>query len=299
MKSLGIVELGSTNTKGYIYNNGNLQIYRFANINFKDNYKKRGYIIDEDKILLLNYLQEIRKNADSVYLYGTSVFRQMDTRQLNDFKTWLVENGYSSFEVVTAEEENELTVYGVTKHCKIDSTIAVMIGGGGSTEISICQNGKIIEQVNTPIGVGDIQEHFPKLTDNITEDDLDEVMNYVSNVIRMPGTHADILVLAGGDFILRYEKALYPVTTNTIFDDKNCPYMISTKKNIEHDRYYYNHMQLNELRKHTPDTPKWWDGTRAMCACVDAVAQNLDAKILIPTSMSMIYGIIEKIITKS
>lgn len=295
-KEFAIVEIGSTNTKGYVYRDGNIKELEFCNINFKKNFHKNRIIIDSDKKLLLNYLNKINKETKNIYVYGTSIFRNLDKNQLIDFKNWLNNSITVKFYVVSSENENKYTVNGIIRNITTDDNIAVLIGGGGSTEIGICRKGHILEQANSSFGVVDIQEAFPSLINDITEIDFYEVVDYVKDNLKFPSLKAKTLILAGGDFILRYEKAAYPVEKNVLFSDNNCPYMIAIDKNIKHDILYFNNISLNSLRKSTPNNPKWWDGTRAMCACVDAVADEIGAKILVPTKVSMIYGIIEEIL---
>ena len=40
--------------------------------------------------------------------------------------------------------------------------------------------------------------------------------------------------------------------------------------------------------------PNWWYATRAMCAFVLVVAEELGAKYIIPTDVSMVYGIMKE-----
>ena len=39
----------------------------------------------------------------------------------------------------------------------------------------------------------------------------------------------------------------------------------------------------------------WWRGTRGMRLCVTALVNVMDIKYIIPTRISMVYGIVEKI----
>ncbi len=291
-----ILELGSTNTKGYIYQNNNLTELDFCTINFKKNYSINNEITEDDKHKLAEYIQFVKTHVSDIYAYGTSIFRQMPNNQLEEFKTWLKDNFNVNFNVVTSEQENIYTVQGAIKNYNLNDSVAVMIGGGGSTEISICKNGKIIEQCNSPVGVLNIQEKFPSLGNDTTNITVDEVVEYINSVLSFPKNKADKLILAGGNFLLRYNLVEYPVNKNSIFKDKDCPYIIGIEENINHDKKYFKEISLNSMREKTPNTPKWWDCTRAMCACTDAVALKLNSQILIPTSITMVYGIVEEIL---
>ncbi len=54
---------------------------------------------------------------------------------------------------------------------------------------------------------------------------------------------------------------------------------------------YYKEISLDEIRTRVKN-PKWWYGTRAMCAFVLVVAEELGCKYIVPTDISMVYGII-------
>ena len=56
---------------------------------------------------------------------------------------------------------------------------------------------------------------------------------------------------------------------------------------------YFKEISLDEIRKKVDD-PNWWYATRAMCAFALVVAEEIGAKYIIPTDISMVYGIIDK-----
>ena len=49
MKKFAIIEIGSTNTKAYLYENGEIKDLGFKTIEFKSNYNKEKKIADCDK----------------------------------------------------------------------------------------------------------------------------------------------------------------------------------------------------------------------------------------------------------
>ena len=56
---------------------------------------------------------------------------------------------------------------------------------------------------------------------------------------------------------------------------------------------YYKEISLDDIKKKVSN-PDWWFATRAMCAFVLVVAKKLNVKYIVPTNISMVYGIIEK-----
>lgn len=72
--------------------------------------------------------------------------------------------------------------------------------------------------------------------------------------------------------------------------------MLTAKEKADYDLEYYYNIDLNEMRKYTPDNPNWWNGTRSMCSFAKCVADIVEAKYIIPMSINMVYGIIDKIL---
>ena len=66
---------------------------------------------------------------------------------------------------------------------------------------------------------------------------------------------------------------------------------IETRKS--ETKRYYEAISLNDIKKKVSN-PDWWFATRAMCAFVLVVAKKIGAKYIIPTNISMVYGILEQ-----
>ncbi len=54
---------------------------------------------------------------------------------------------------------------------------------------------------------------------------------------------------------------------------------------------YYEEISLDEIRSRVED-PNWWYATRAMSAFALDVAEEIGAKYIVPTDISMVYGLI-------
>lgn len=297
-KRIGIIEVGSTNSKAYLCADGCVTELGFKTIEFKNNYNLNGNIISTDVDLLVSYTNSSFDTDTDVYVYGTSIFRELPPEKLDDFRRELQQKTRCvQFEVVSAKRENELTVKGAIRNVSLDGNVCVFIGGGGSTEVSICNNGKIIEMVNTPIGVSNVLKEFPDLAEDIANTGIDMVTEYITKRLNLPENKADYMILAGGDFVLRYENAGYPVVENDLFADDNHPYLVYYDQNIKYETCYYHTMHLSNMKVTTPDNPNWWNGTRAMCAFTNAVALAVEAKIIFPTKISMIFGIVSELMS--
>lgn len=162
----------------------------------------------------------------------------------------------------------------------------------GSTEIAI-YDGKIHEMVNTPIGGLDVLNRFSDLTADIATTSLEDVKVYIKERLNVPKEKADVLILAGGAHKVFALKSGLKHETNTLYENKLQPIMMSLKDRIEATEKYFLKTSLDEKRSEDRN-PNWWDGTRAISTFVIVIAESIGAKYIIPTDISMVYGIIDE-----
>lgn len=289
MKKL-IIEVGSTCTKLDEVNGEEINRINEATIEFKRNFNQTRKLIEDDILKLIHIVKEAQTKYDNIFVCGTSIFRDLEHQMKEEFlKRFYKETGLE-FNIISQEEENKYTVEGVTRN--VNRKVAVFVGGGGSTEIAIYDNG-IKEMCNTKIGVMDIMEKYPDLGENLATTDVKTIREWVKNKLKVPKQKADILILAGGGHMKFAKNSGITFEKNTLFEDKQEPIMmdINTRK-LDTERYY-TEISLDEIRKKVKD-PEWWYATRAMCAMVLEVADSLDAKYIIPTDISMVYGLAKK-----
>ncbi len=283
-----IIEVGSTNTKVDLFNGEKVVHLETITIAFKKNYKKENKLDEKDIENLINLVKKYVQKCSNIYVCGTSIFRSLNDIERNEFLNLFYKETGTKFNIISQEKENELTVYGTVRN--VNSKVAVFIGGGGSTEIAI-YDGKIEEMVNSPIGVMDIMNEFPDLGDDLAKTKLETVQQSIK--LNLPKGKADILILAGGghkNFALNsgisYEK-------NTLFSDELLPIMMDIETRKKDTKKFFEEISLDEIRSRVSD-PNWWYATRAMCAFVLNVAEEIGAKYIIPTDISMVYGLLEE-----
>ena len=207
-----IIEVGSTNTKIDIYDGKTIKRLDEVTILFKSNYQKNQEIDSNDMNLLVGKVLELKKDYDDIYVCGTSIFRDLEQNKKDAFLNNFLNQTGINFNIISQQEENELTVIGATRG--VEEKVCVFVGGGGSTEISIFDK-QIVESKNTKIGVMDIMKEFPDLDNDTAGTSLEEVIDYIEQRLDVPNEKVDILILAGGghEYFARnsginYEKIL-------------------------------------------------------------------------------------------
>lgn len=285
-----IVEVGSTCTKIDKFDGNKIERIEEKTILFKKHYNEDKALQEKDVKELTQCINSLKNISKDIYVCGTSIFRTLEDSERNNFlNRFKNETGYD-FNIISQEEENELTVCGTTRFVK--DKVCVFVGGGGSTEITIYDN-EIKESVNTKIGVIDIMQEFPDLAENFATTDIEKVKNYIKERLNLPKEKANILILSGGGHEkfarlsgIKYEK-------NTLYEDSASPIMMDIETRIAETKRYYKSISLDEIREKVKD-PDWWYATRAMCAFVLVVAEAIGAKYIVPTDIAMVYGILDK-----
>ena len=285
-----IVEVGSTCTKIDKYDVNGIKRIKEKTIQFKKHYNEEGKLSDIDVKELIDCINEIKCMFEDIYICGTSIFRNLNVEEKESFLSRFKKETEFDFNIISQEKENELTVFGATRFVK--DKVCVFIGGGGSTEIAIYDNG-IKETVNTKIGVIDVMQQFPDLAENFAITKLEDVKNFIKERLNLPKEKADILILAGGGHEKFARLSGIKYEENTLYDDKTSPIMMDIKTRKKETERYFKEISLDEIRKKV-DNPNWWYATRAMCAFALVVAEEIGAKYIIPTDISMVYGIIDK-----
>lgn len=285
-----IVEVGSTCTKIDMFDGENIKKLENLVIQFKKNYYEKNKLKESDVKELIENVNKLKSISKDIFVCGTSIFRDLAIDEKESFLKRFEEETGCKFNIISQEKENKLTVIGATRCTK--QKVCVFVGGGGSTEISIYDNG-IKESINSKIGAIDIMQSFPDLAENFATTDIEEVKKAIKQKLKLPNEKADILILAGGGHEkfargsgIKYEK-------NTLYEDKASPIMMDIETRKEETKRYYEEISLDEIRKKVSD-PDWWYATRAMCAFVLVVAEEIGAKYVIPTDIAMVYGLLNE-----
>ena len=288
-KMFAIIEIGSNNTKTHIYKNEELIYEKTDTIEFKKNYKDENKINEND----LNKLYEVIKNVlnytKNINIYGCSIFRNISREELNEINKKLSDKFGLKIQVVSQEDEANYTALGCYNNIEYDGNICVFIGGGGSIELIFVNNKKIIDKKYYNFGVVDITSKFESLKNDVPSCSFNDVYDYVDKLINDINNKAEVLILAGGDHLYWYNNAGYELMKNTLYENENQKYMITTEMSDNYDRDALV-TSLDRIRKNS-DNPKWFDGSRAMKVITNLISHKIDAKYIIPTKINMEDGL--------
>lgn len=229
-KYLQFIEIGSNNTKTHIYEDNKAIYDKTTTIEFKKNYKINGSVSDTDLEKLYKEISKALEYTNNIHIYGCSIFRNISDTELGQINDTLKEKIDLKIEVVSQEDEANLTAKGCYQNIDYDGPLCVFIGGGGSIELIFVKNKEIFGHKFYNFGVVDIIGKYPELKEDIPKVTFDEVTEYVNSLIGDLEYKANIIILSGGDHLYWFNNALYEMEDNTLYASDNQRYMIKTEK---------------------------------------------------------------------
>ena len=112
-------------------------------------------------------LQCEEQGVDDLLVVGTSALR--DSTPGKELVEQIATQTSIHIEVLSGEEEARLTALGIfANEPKLTGRIALADVGGGSTEISFCQDGKIVKALSIDVGASRLEQLFFKHRDPAT-----------------------------------------------------------------------------------------------------------------------------------
>lgn len=294
MKSFAIIEIGSNNTKTHIYENQEMIYEDNITIEFKKNYNINQKIAENDLKKLFTVIEKALEYTEEVHIYGCSIFRNINSEELNTINMKLKSKFNVEIKVVTQEDEAKYTALGCYSKIKYNGNICVFIGGGGSIELIFVNNGKVFDKKYYDFGVVDVTQKFSSLKDDIPKCTFNEVYNYINDLIGNINIEAEVLILAGGDHLYWYTNAGYKLLKNNLYESESQKYMITKEMSDDYDHDALM-TSLNQIRERS-NNPLWFDGSRAMKVITNLISNKINAKYVIPTKINMEDGLKEKLI---
>ncbi len=295
MNKLIVIEVGSTVTKSFLFEDDNTTELPKELVEFKKHYADYHKILEEDETKLFNYINKLKEITENIYVYGTSIFRNITNEELEEFLKHLKEMTGLTLTVASADDEERYTINGVIANIDTTKPIVILIGGGGSNEIAVVKNKEVIKRLHINMGAVDITASYPNLANDRTTIDVGEVIKELETKLADLNVEVDTLVLAGSSNKFFRETVGYHFTEDVPFNYDKKEMAIMTKENFDKDDndYHYN-KSLEEMKKYTPDMPNWWVPSRALIAFANAVSNRCKAKYIVASNIGMTYGIAEE-----
>ncbi len=298
MDNFIVVEVGSTVTKAYQYLEGNIITHPAKTITFKANFQN-GKLKSSDVKTLIDYVCGLKKITSKVFVYGTSIFRSLDEKEQANFLKSFKEKTGLIFNVVSAEQEALYTVSGVILDNDYTGRLAIVICGGGSTEIVVVENKKIIEKHFNNFGAISVNEKFKNINEFKTKVNLNKVYKFCEDNLEDVVNKCDVVVTAGGDTRYCQEcMASAYLTKNALYYDAHQPHMIKVCDFEKANKAFILKQDINVYKNFTVYRDDWWNCARSYNSCLLAAARKVGAKYEIPTRINMCVGIINELKNK-
>ena len=300
MNKFIVIEVGSTNTKTFLYSGGEITEYPQVSFNWSKHYKQTGELDPTNIDAFCAFVNGLKDKTTNIFIYGTSIFRELNDTQRKNFLSAIKQQTGAEFNIVTAEQESDYTVKGVTLGNDYNGRIGIMIGGGRSTEICIVENKQVIEKNCYDFGSILFTDSFEAINDHKPNMTMEQVDKFVQSKMSETKNKTDILVIAGGDFLYFYQSAGPEVLqSNKFYNDKLQPYMVTAESADFVDRRFVLEQDINHYAENFTDySTIWWSGARGMRFCVRAATKITGAKYIIPTKINMCLGIINELKSK-
>lgn len=226
-----------------------------------------------------------------IKLIGTGVTRK--AKNLKEFSELLKSKTKLNLDVLSGDKEAKLIYKAVQQSFSITvKNLIVVNAGGGSTEIVIGNNEKIIDLYSLPLGISDLNEKF---TNNLPlkNGEFGKMKAYIEDIlkenIKKKFEFNEItLVYTGGE--LDYMTITgFPLENNE--GSLSHPKKIVIKKLSEHIQKMAM-MTKEELHGFMPDNPRWMDGAMSSNAILETISEYFNINVIIPSNKNLNDGIL-------
>lgn len=292
------IDLGSSTIKTYEYLE-KLNLIEEHSIYFKNNFDNEKGICDENKKSLYEYFKGLKEKYDlkyeHTYIYATGIFRNIPYNQ----KIELVKKFNDFFDLHFSVISHGIENYYLGKAMEGDynnKKVMIINMGGKTTEIVTINKGAITERYNLKVGVAELLNNFPEVNDKYSSVKIEDMVTFVKDCIKGVDfdTDYDCAVFTGGE--LRFEKLTkYNLVKNDLFNDGIHDYMVSIEDFIKGNNRIFFDMTLEDLYDLMPNNPKWMDGARAGAVLPQAIFEKANIKVIIPSDLNLINGVIKDI----
>lgn len=293
------IDLGSSTIKTYKYDGKNVQMIDENSIYFKNGFTVESGISKENKEELIIYFCSLKEkyelSEENTKIFVTGIFRNLRDVLKKEIEEQFKEKTGLIFNIITHDEES----YYLEKAMEGDynnKKVMIINMGGKTTEILSIDKGVVLKRQNINVGVAELLNKFPEVNDKYSSSKIEDIVSYTNSIIDHVefDNDYDCAIFTGGE--LRFEKLTkYNLVQNTLFNDNIHPYMITYEDFVKGNENIFYNITLDELYKLMPHNPKWMDGARPGAVLPQAIFQKAGIKIIIPSDINLINGVIKDI----
>ena len=257
----GIVDIGSNTVRLNVYNCKNNEI----NLVFskKENlglvfFIKNGKLTIKGVEKLIKFLKKIKKDLEYLKITNSSFFSTAVLRNIensDDVIQIIKDKVDIEIDLLSGEEEGELSFFGSVSTIKKDNGILIDLGGG-SVEIVIFNNKKIMEKYSIPIGSLKMYNEYVSgmIPDKIESDSIKKRTQYELKIIGINNEEKIPFMCGVGGSIRTIEKILLDLNLQKKKADLiDVKLLKKLKKELDqNDKHtYYKILHVKPSRIHT------------------------------------------------
>ncbi len=293
------IDLGSSTIKTYSYNNKKVEMIEEYSIYFKNGFTQEYGISNVNTRELFEYFLNLKAkynlSEDNTKIFVTGIFRNLNDQLKSDMEYSFKEKTDLTFNIISHDTES----YYLEKAMEGDynnKKVMIINMGGKTTEILSIQKGIVIKSQNVSVGVAELLNKFPEINNKYSTVKIEDIVNYTNTIIEHVELDKDYdcAIFTGGE--LRFEKLTgYNLIPNNLFKDDNHPYMVTYEDFVKGNEKILYNLTLQDLYDLMPHNPKWMDGARAGAILPQAIFDKAGIKVIIPSDLNLINGVIKDI----
>lgn len=287
-----LIDMGSSTIKVYERKNNRVSLVETKTFDFKDGFEPSYGLSSDNKEKIYAFFKELHARFSfsrfNTKIYATGIFRDIIKKQV------FVEEFYAQtrllFNIVAHDlEAFYLEKAWIGKYTSKGYLLVINIGGK-TTELIIYNHGYVVERKLLSIGVGTVLKKYPYINENYSPVSLSEIVNYLRGELPPSENNIETAIYTGGE-LTYMEVAGYALQENTVFSDKNHPFMIRSNDYYSQNECVYEEITITNLKNMMPNNPDWMNGARACSALAQAICVQYGVEIIIPSDSNLIDGV--------
>lgn len=291
-----LLDIGSSTVKVYkLLDNGALELLEAQTMTFKEGFDPENGISLDSKNKLFGFVKGVKDKNPGIRVktFATAIFRKLSKSAKKKLVDEFFEATGLFFNIISQELENFYLETALTSKCNISEPVLLINIGGGSTELVVLKDKKVLERKNIDLGVGTINTNYANINETLSGTSLETIISEVESKLPELENKPKIAFYSGGE--LRYmQLAGYPLKQNTLFADKDHPNVITFEGLSSKNSEIYKSIELKTLESLMPENPKWMHGARGCSAIAQAICKKYEIETIIPSNSNLIDGVIRQ-----